>query len=245
MNALNAESPVPLYHQLAASLTEEILAGKYPVGSRIPSEPELARRYAIGRPTVRQATDLLVRQRRVQRRRGSGTFVIEKPEQLDVLSLAGTMASLKKTGSASKTTIVERLRQCRVDPEEDHNPFANQDAWFFRRVSRVKTRPVLIEALWLSTDLFKDLGKQALAGRSLSQLASEHYDLRASSADQSFSIVRADERSAQWLGVEVNEPLLLVKRRVHFPQAQNAVYSELTCRTDQLEFCQTVLVNNE
>ena len=58
---LNPESPLPLYHQLADLLLQRIRAGEYPPGSRIPSEPELVRSFGIGRPTVRQATDLLVR----------------------------------------------------------------------------------------------------------------------------------------------------------------------------------------
>ncbi len=244
MSALNANSPLPLYHQLAATLTDEIRSGKYPVGSRIPSEPELSKRYKIGRPTVRQATDLLVRQHRIERRRGSGTYVIEAPEQLDVLSLAGTMASLEKTGLASKTTIVERLRRSHIDAADRSNVFAGKDAWYFRRLSKVKGAPVLVEALWLSTELFAGLDKLSLAGRSLSQLAVEHYNLRATSADQTFSIIRADKKVANWLDVKADDALLQVKRRVHFPQSRDAVYSELICRTDQLEFCQTITVTD-
>jgi GntR family transcriptional regulator len=79
MPALNPESPLPLYRQLAELLLERIRVGEYTSGSRIPSEPELARTFRIGRPTVRQATDLLVRRRCLERRRGSGTYVVEPP----------------------------------------------------------------------------------------------------------------------------------------------------------------------
>ena len=85
MPSLNSSSPLPLYHQLAELLQERIRSGEYPAGVRIPSEPELARTYGIGRPTVRQATDVLVRRQLVERRRGSGTFVVEPPEQVDLL----------------------------------------------------------------------------------------------------------------------------------------------------------------
>ena len=71
MSTLTADSRIPLYHQLADVLRERIRAGQYPAGDRIPSEPELSRTFGIGRPTVRQATDLLVRQRCLERRRGS------------------------------------------------------------------------------------------------------------------------------------------------------------------------------
>jgi GntR family transcriptional regulator len=59
---LNPQSPIPLYHQLADILMAGIRSGDYPTGHRIPSEPQLAKDYGIGRPTVRQAIDVLVRQ---------------------------------------------------------------------------------------------------------------------------------------------------------------------------------------
>ena len=73
---LNSQSPIPLYRQLADKIRDELDAGLYAVASRIPSEHQLAADYGIGRPTVRQATDLLVRQGRLQRRRGSGTCLL-------------------------------------------------------------------------------------------------------------------------------------------------------------------------
>ncbi len=244
MQGLNAQSATPLYHQLAEVLLARIHAGEYPPGSRIPSEPALAKTFRIGRPTVRQATDLLVRQHRLERRRGSGTFVVEPPEQVDALSLAGTMASFEKTGLATKTTIVERARSIAVDDADPENPLAGTQAWFLRRVSRVAGTPALLEALWLSTQQFPGLGRIPLAGRSLSQLAQEHFNLRAESADQTFRIIKADAQVAGWLALKRGEPVLQVKRRVHFPNARDAVYSELICRTDQLVFSQTVLAAN-
>ena len=77
---LNLNSPIPLYRQLALRLREDIDSGDIAVRQKIPSENELAREYGIGRPTVRQATDLLVREGILQRRRGAGTFVLHQPD---------------------------------------------------------------------------------------------------------------------------------------------------------------------
>jgi GntR family transcriptional regulator len=74
--SLNTQSPVPLYRQLAQRLRANIERGELAVSQKIPSENELASEYGIGRPTVRQATDLLVREGILQRRRGAGTFVL-------------------------------------------------------------------------------------------------------------------------------------------------------------------------
>ncbi|MBW2575327.1 MAG: GntR family transcriptional regulator, partial [Deltaproteobacteria bacterium] len=69
---LNSKSPIPLYRQLADILLIKIRSGEYTSGSRIPSENSLSASYGIGRPTARQATDLLVRKRILVRKRGSG-----------------------------------------------------------------------------------------------------------------------------------------------------------------------------
>ena len=239
MSPLNADSRVPLYHQLADVLRERIRVGEYPAGDRIPSEPELSRTFGIGRPTVRQATDLLVRQRCLERRRGSGTFVIHPPDEIDALSLAGTMASFAKSGLAVTASIVEPVKRVRVGPDAE-NPFAGREAWTLQRLSHAEGIPALLEALWLDVELFAGLDDISLEGRSLSQLADQHFRLRAGSADQNFRVANCDAASAARLELAGGTPILLVKRRVHFPGAPNAVYSELRCRTDELVFSQTL-----
>jgi GntR family transcriptional regulator len=237
--SLNAESPIPLYRQLADVLLGRIRAGEYPSGSKIPSEPELSRAFGIGRPTVRQATDLLIRRRRLERRRGSGTFVVDPPEQVDLLSLAGTLASFEKTGLDVRTTLLQRPRRSQVEGDPE-NPFEGRSAWFVSRLTRVDRQPVLLERLWLDVDRFPGLGRISLAGRSLSQLAEDHFHLRPESAEQNFRVAALASTDAEHLDLPTGTPVLLVKRHIHFPNARSAVFAELTCRTDRLVFSQTL-----
>lgn len=95
---LNPDSPLPLYHQLADLLLSRIRGGDYQTGSRIPSENQLATAFGIGRPTARQAIDVLVRKGYLSRRRGSGTYVCEPRQEVDLFSLDGTSASFQKKG---------------------------------------------------------------------------------------------------------------------------------------------------
>jgi GntR family transcriptional regulator len=237
--ALNARSPVPLYHQLADWLMAGIRTGEFLAGDRIPSEPELARTFGIGRPTVRQATDLLIRRRRLERRRGSGTFVVEPPEQVDLFSLAGTMASFQRGGVDVRTRLVKRPRIVRVGADAE-NPFADGDAYQLVRLSRLGRDPVLLEEIYLDPAHFSGLEKVALAGRSLSGLIEEQFHLRPESAKQNFRIHRPNPERAKRLGLGPKDVTLLVKRFLDFPGAPNAIYAELYCRTDELVFSQTL-----
>ena len=234
---LNSKSPLPLYRQLADILLADIRSGKYPSGSRIPSENRLAARYGIGRPTARQATDLLVRKRILIRKRGSGTFVCKDQKEIDLFSLAGTLSSFHKKGISVTTSILEKitLKSIGDDPE---NPFSNKKAYFFSRLSRVEKVPVLVEDIYLHETLFANIDRIDLSGRSLSQIVDENYYMQPTGGKQNFRIGYVTGEKAKNLQVSPDIPILMVKRFLHFEQAKNGIYSELYCRTDQFVFSQ-------
>src|SRR3954464_10323812 len=106
-------------------LSRRISSGELSIGARLPSEPELSREHRIGRPTVRQATELLVQRGLIERRRGSGTFVRKTEQRVDLFSLAGTLSSFQKGGIQLETKLVRRVskRLVGLDPE---NPFSER-----------------------------------------------------------------------------------------------------------------------
>ncbi len=71
-----ARSGSPLYLQVANALRDEIVSGIYPVGSQLPSEDELCKRFDVSRYTVREALRLLRDDGLVSSRQGAGTVVI-------------------------------------------------------------------------------------------------------------------------------------------------------------------------
>lgn len=56
-------------------LREQLAAGAWPVGTRLPAEGTLAEQLGIGRSTVREAVRILVHDGQLETRQGSGTFV--------------------------------------------------------------------------------------------------------------------------------------------------------------------------
>lgn len=236
---LNSQSPVPLYRQLADIILARIRSGEYLPGSRIPSEHDLASTFGIGRPTARQATDLLVRKRILTRKRGSGTFVREKEKEIDLFSLAGTISSFRKKGISVSTRILKNicLKSIGDDPE---NPFSGKKAYFFSRLSQVEDIPVLIEDIYLHPEIFPGISDINLAGRSLSQIVDEHYYMRPTKGRQNFRIAYLNGEKAMSLAVSSDTPILAVKRFLHFSQTENAIYSELYCRTEQFVFSQEI-----
>ena len=236
---LNPHSPMPLYRQLADLLLSRIRAGDYPPGDRVPSEPQLAAVHGIGRPTVRQAVDLLVRKGVLRRRRGSGTFVCEPQQEVDLFNLDGTSASFLRLGMAAEMLILTPMRRCHVGEDGD-NPFSRAEAYSISRLTRVDKVPVLVEQLYLDPTLFPGIDQVDLAGQSLSAVAESKYFLRPAGGKQRFRVGHATGAHARLLQVSSDHPVLVVQRYLHFPQKQNGVYAELWCRSDRFAFTQTL-----
>lgn len=236
---LNTQSPIPLYRQLAELLTTRIRSGEYIPGSKIPSEHRLAATFSIGRPTARQAINLLVRKGLLIRKRGAGTFVSEVQQEVDLFSLDGTIASFRKGGLSTDTQIITALH-LRDQGDGGENPFKARASFFMSRLTRVNDAPVLIEDIYLDAELFAGIDQLNLEGQSLSAIAEEKFYLRPTGGKQSFDIDYPDSRHSQYLEVPSTTPVLMVKRFLHFPQLANGVFCMLWCRTDQFVFTQNI-----
>lgn len=68
-----------LYQKLANALFEDLVAGKYAIGDRLPAERELAAEYNVSRPAVREAMIALEVQGLIDVRIGSGAYVRQLP----------------------------------------------------------------------------------------------------------------------------------------------------------------------
>ncbi len=88
-------------------LRQQITSGAWPVGTRIPAEPELAELIGVGRNTVREAVQSLVHAGMLARRQGSGTYVISDSE------LANAMG--RQIAGAHQRDVLEVRRALEVE----------------------------------------------------------------------------------------------------------------------------------
>ena len=111
----------------------------------------------------------------------------------------------------------------------------------FSRLILAKNEPVLIEDIYLHEALFQGIENIELKGRSLAQVVSERFYMKPVGGKQNFSICFLTEPRAKILGVSEKIPVPSeVKRFLNFSQADNAVYSEIFCRTDRFVFSQKI-----
>ena len=64
-----------------AGIIESMSSGEYAESSRLPTETELAQTYGVSRPTVREALSRLRLDGLIASRRGSGSYVLRRPDR--------------------------------------------------------------------------------------------------------------------------------------------------------------------
>jgi DNA-binding FadR family transcriptional regulator len=109
-----------LVRQAIESLREQIAAGAWPLGSRIPTEPRLAEALGVGRNTVREAVRALVHAGILECRQGSGTYVISTDELAGAVARRCATAEWRETVEVRRAFEVEaaRLAALRRTPDD-------------------------------------------------------------------------------------------------------------------------------
>jgi GntR family transcriptional regulator len=95
------------YRQLAADLRRSIAAGRWPTGSRLPTEAEVVAATGLSRNTVRRAFQDLVSEGVIYRVRGRGTYVV--PGHAQYVRSFGSIGDLMNLSLDTEMEIVEPL----------------------------------------------------------------------------------------------------------------------------------------
>ncbi|MFF3975919.1 FadR/GntR family transcriptional regulator [Streptomyces sp. NPDC001828] len=158
---LGALRPTPLVQQATDRLREQITAGEWPVGTKLPGETSLAQILGVGRSTVREALRALAGAGLVRARQGSGVFVIAtEPEEtwstqlrraavVDVYEVrvlleveAAQLAALRRTGE-DLTAIEAALAGRRAASSGGDAEFVDADIALHTAVVAAAHNPVL------------------------------------------------------------------------------------------------------
>jgi len=96
------------HETIAKQLVAEIREGILPVGTQLPTEPQLCERFKASRHTVRQALRSLSDRKLIVRRAGSGSMIIASHEPRILIQTAGSMAKSLSNPSDLVREIVAR-----------------------------------------------------------------------------------------------------------------------------------------
>jgi len=237
--SFNRPSHATLTDQTVLAIQEAIKQGRFAAGSQLPSEMELLQMLGVSRTTLREALRILEEQRLIRKKRGRGTFVMERAIVKDLsrnfgitemISQAGYTPGMRdvqiKLDKASKTlaekleipesstlVIIERVRTA------DEAPV-------------VWTRDIMPQEYlggWMpSATLLKE--------GSLYECLERHANIRIVSGTASFSAVQAGREIAEKLEIQRSTLLLLIDQMDSDQNERPVLYSTEYHLTDKFNF---------
>jgi GntR family transcriptional regulator len=225
----------PLYRNLARILGELIEEGKLAPAVGLPPERDLAEELGLGRITVRNAYKELLAQGAVESRRGSGTFVAERPARISqhlwrLTSFSEDMLSRgKEPGARVVTNRIDK-----PSPDEAFRLGVGVDTSIVRldRLRLADGVPMAFERAvvprhYLDTDRVDEASLYgALARRGYKPVR----------ALQRLTAVTLDPGTARLLGVHRGAPALLIERISHLDDDRIVEYTRSHYRADAYDF---------
>jgi len=151
---LDRASPVPLYHQMAQHLQEQIASGTLTPGDALPTEEELKHIYGVSRATVRQAVQQLASADLVRLARPHGTFVTQ-PRLVEPLPALISFSDEVRRAGLTPSTRVLRVSLDPAPPEvrQHLNLAAAAAALCVRRLRLANDQPITLHTSWLAPSL--------------------------------------------------------------------------------------------
>jgi GntR family transcriptional regulator, N-acetylglucosamine utilization regulator len=192
--------PVPLHHQVYVDLLASLDAGRWPAGQQVPTERELAAHYGCSLITVRRALDELVREGRIERTRGRGTFVLHPRMDRDIAGRASFSEEMRQRGLSPETRLVSaRPESATVAVAGALAIEAGSPTLYLERLRLASGEPYLLEQVHLPAEPFPGLLAMDLEHGSLYELLSTRYDTQVVRAREALEPVLLRAREARLL----------------------------------------------
>lgn len=237
--SLSRPSHATLTDQTVMAIQEAIKQGRFPAGSQLPAEMELLQMLGVSRTTLREALRILEEQRLIRKKRGRGTFVLERAIIKDLSRNFGITEMISQAGYAPGMRDVEikRDKASKTLAEKLEIPEGAALVVIERvrtadQVPVVWTRDIMPEQYlggWMPT-------LASLNQHSLYECLEQYANLRIVSGTASFSAVQAGREIAEKLEIQRNT-LLLIIEQMDSDQHQRAIlYSTEYHLTDKFNF---------
>jgi len=235
---IDKEVPIPYHYQLRELLRDEIAAGRWQVGERLPSERELCETFNLSRTTVREAIEALVNEGLLRREKGRGTFVAE-PKILESLlqTPIGFTDSMLEQGYHVETKVLRMEvvsapstigRELRLRSDES--------VIVIDRLRFILNEPILLVTSYVPQKICPSLIDEDLTHNSLYQLLQGKYRLKIARAKRFMEAVSANELEAKLLHIEAGSPLMLIESTAYLKDGTPLEFFKARHRGDRTRF---------
>lgn len=232
---LDRNSSKTLFAQAKDILLHRIETGEYMVNTKIPSENELCEEFKVSRMTIRGVITELVRDDKLYRIQGKGTFVAEPKITTNSLSYVGIREQLEQQGYEVTTKLISV--DVAVTPENIAKAipeFAGSLVYIIKRLRIVKDVPLSFHTSYIPKEQFDGIENCDLTGEQLCVILSKEFGCVRSSVTETLELVMANEEESKHLKVSNGHPLLLLRNTISDANNRVFEYSVVAFRGDKI-----------
>lgn len=233
---LERDSAVSMYLQLAQAIESSIRNGSLHPGQPIPSEATLCKELQISRVTVRQAIDLLIAKRLVDRRQGKGTFVAHHLIRQDAQSADKLFDTLFAQEHAPTSKLL--TYGVEVPPADVAAAFESPPGTPLVRLDRLYVldgRPVGVVLGWMLSEA-RDMAEEMVAEHSTAWLIEHALGLKLGQKEMVVRASAAGRPVARLLSIPERSPVLVLHRRRRLVDGRTADLTRFYMNADSYEF---------
>ncbi len=216
--SIDRDDAIPLYQQIFLVLRDEILSGRRPLGSSVPTEHELIAHYGVSRITARRALDELADHKLVERRRRIGTRVVFRAPAAPIeANIDQAIESLIAFGRDTQVRVLSIDEQpCDEQVAQKLRVAAGTATVRALRVRYLDNTPLGAIESHVPARFAAVLTRERLTTTPLLEIirGSGHV---IGGGTQTIASVAANPALAQLLETEQRAPLLRIERMVHDP----------------------------
>lgn len=208
---LNRKLHVPLYIQLKDQILAEIKSDRFEIGDVIPSEQEMMKSYQVGRVTVREAINELVKEGLLEKKQGKGTFIRKKDTSIGYEPLISLSYFLNLRCWDHHNEVLRNEIVTMNQDQKEAAKIESSKILILERNRFIDTHPLGLEVFYFHED-FIDLSKDADLNLSIGKLLLETLKLPVEKMVQEVIVVKASDREAALLKLAPGGDLMYMKR---------------------------------
>lgn len=229
------EDGTPYYVQLAAIIRRRIADETWNVGDRLPTLRELVATFGVSPMTVRHALAGLEKEGLISAERGRGTFVTAKPEVAAAVPYGLIRSPSHRGTTLSFRALASRpaAGELRILPEEGApiEPYR-----YMKRIFHRADRPFIVGEYLVAQRVYESIPERLWGTELISTLLYDARDAGLARVRQTFRVVSAMPQEAAELDIQVNDPVIRVRRIFLGAGREVICLAQLVYRTDGVVF---------
>jgi GntR family transcriptional regulator len=237
MDSLQQLSGSSRYALLEREIAAAIQSGELAVGSQLPTEDELIRRFAVSRTTVRKAIQNLSLRGFVEIRRGVGTFVAPPRITPELTALTGFVEDMDMLGHRATARLIDTAVVAADAQVARHLRLAvGAQVMRIRRVRLANGVSISLDETYLPLAIGKQVISHDLEVEPIFSLLEERYGIALIEAEYELEAALAGDDVAAELQIAPGSPLFLIERTSFTSGGQPVDYEILHYRGDLIRF---------